>query len=135
MSENRLIFSSDRERRLWCWTLAVLGAIYSTLGPAKAIADGLRAHNALEAFIIGAVVLVVGSILLIWLRTRPDWREIGVGLAVLFAFFMVGVRVQSWEERTHLIEYGIVAALIHQALLERARNGREVPRPALLTVA
>ena len=27
------LFSSDRERRLWVWTLAVVVAIYSTLGP------------------------------------------------------------------------------------------------------
>jgi len=44
-------------------------------------------------------------------------------------------RIDSWEERTHLIEYGIVAALIHQALLERVRNGRHVPAPAALSVA
>ncbi len=34
-----------------------------------------------------------------------------------------------------MIEYGIVAALIHQALLERVRNGRHVPAPAALSVA
>ena len=48
---------------------------------------------------------------------------------------MVWIRMNSWEERTHLIEYGIVAALIHQALLERVRNGRRVPAPAALAAA
>lgn len=43
--------------------------------------------------------------------------------------------MENPAERTHLIEYGIVAALIHQALLERARHGRHVPGPAALTVA
>lgn len=38
-------------------------------------------------------------------------------------------------ERTHLIEYGILAALIHQSLLERVRHGRHVPGPAALAVA
>ena len=34
------LFTSDRERRLWLWTLAVLVAIYSTLGLARALVEG-----------------------------------------------------------------------------------------------
>jgi hypothetical protein len=43
--------------------------------------------------------------------------------------------VETPEERTHLIEYSLVAILIYQALLERARNGRHVPYPAVLAFA
>lgn len=46
----------------------------------------------------------------------------GVAVGVVFAYLMVGIRLGRWEERTHLIAYGIVAALIHQALLERVRS-------------
>ena len=35
-------------------------------------------------------------------------------------------------ERSHLIEYGVVALLIYEALTERASQGRRVPVPALL---
>ena len=38
------------------------------------------------------------------------------------------------EERTHLIEYGVVAVFIHEALTERASHGRRVPLPAALAV-
>lgn len=74
MSERKRtsLFASRRERRLWAWTLAVVVAIYSTLGLART--------------------------------------------------------------RSHLIEYGVVAAFMHEALRERARHGRRVPAPALLTV-
>ena len=37
-------------------------------------------------------------------------------------------------ERSHLIEYGVVALFIHEALTERASHGRRVPAPALLAV-
>ena len=37
-------------------------------------------------------------------------------------------------ERSHLIEYGVVALFIHEALTERASQGRRVPAPALLAV-
>ena len=47
---------------------------------------------------------------------------------------MVWSRAISWEERTHLLEYGIVAGLIHAALIEREAHGRGVPMPALLTI-
>ena len=33
-----------------------------------------------------------------------------------------------------MVEYGIVAALIYQALIERVHNGRRVPIPAILAV-
>jgi VanZ family protein len=37
-------------------------------------------------------------------------------------------------ERSHLMEYSVVALLIHEALTERASHGRRVPVPALLAV-
>ena len=47
------------------------------------------------------------------------------GALLHFAFF----RVETPEERTHLIEYRLVAILVYQALVERKRNGRMVPCP------
>jgi VanZ family protein len=38
-------------------------------------------------------------------------------------------------ERTHLMEYGVVAVFIYEALMERASQGRRVPKPALLAIA
>ena len=127
-------FTSHLERRLWGWALAAIIAIYSTLGPARVLADGLREQNLLEVAILGVLALILIGVLIGWAKKRPGWREIGVGLGVAVAFLMIGVRIESWEERTHLIEYGIVAAIIHQALLERSRKGRLVWSPAALAV-
>ena len=128
-------FTSRRERRLWLWTLAAVVAIYSTLGPAQVLAEVLRERNLLRVSFALVVLLVVGGLAASWVRRPPGWGEIAVALSVALAYLMVGWRIDSWEERTHLIEYGIVAALIHQALLERVRQGRRVPVPAALTVA
>ena len=43
------LFTSDRERRLWCWALAVVVAIYSTLGLAGTLAEVLRENNLMRA--------------------------------------------------------------------------------------
>ena len=40
----------------------------------------------------------------------------------------------GFEERTHLIEYGVVAVFIHEALTERASHDRRVPLPAALAI-
>ena len=129
------LFTSDRERRLWLWTLAVMVAIYSTLGPARTLADALRERNLLEVSFALVLLLWWGPSPASWVKRRPGWREIGVALGVALAYLAMFLRMESPEERTHLIEYGIVAALIHQALLERVAQWPPVPVPAALTVA
>ncbi len=69
-------------------------AIYATLGSSRRLAEGLREHT----------------------QRRP---AIAVTAVYLFTIF----RMQIPEERAHLIEYGLVAILIRQALAERRRNG------------
>jgi hypothetical protein len=127
-------FSSDRERRLWLWNLAVLVAIYSTLSPAQELAAALRERNLLRVS-SAAVLLLVGVVIAIrWAKTRPGRREIGVALGVTAVYLTTLIRLPVPEARSHLFEYGLVAMLIYHALTERRRNGRRVPVPALLAV-
>ena len=65
------LFTSDRERRLWLWTLAVMVAIYSTLGPARMVADALREHNLLRISFAVVLLLVVGAVAASWVKRRP----------------------------------------------------------------
>lgn len=128
-------FSSNRERRLWTWTLAVVVAIYSTLGLAGALARTLRDRDLLDGVFVFGFLLVLATIAWQGLRRRPGGAEIGVALGVLAAYLMVFVRMGiPVVERTHLIEYGVVAVFIHTALMERASQGRRVPLPVLLAV-
>ena len=128
------LFSSDRERRLWVWTLAVVLAIYATLGLAQTLAGALRERGLLAAFFILGMLLVGATILTQGLKTRPGGAEIAVALGVATAYFMVFVRMANPAERTHLIEYGVVAVFIYEALSERLSQGRRVPVPALLAI-
>ena len=66
---------------------------------------------------------------------RPDGPEVLLLLGIGAVFAMVVVRVGvSPAERTHLFEYCLVAVLVHQALIERSRNGRRVPFPTLAAI-
>lgn len=127
-------FTSSRERRLWAWTLAVVVAIYSTLGLARTLAGVLREEGLLVAAFALGMLLVAGTAAVLGLRRRPGGLEIGVALGVATAYYMVLVRMALPEERTHLIEYGVVAVLIHEALKERAKGSRRVPVPALAAI-
>ena len=132
----RFSFTSRRERRLWLCALAVVVAIYSTLGLAGSLAETLREHNLLPAAVLALMLATVAAIVGSGLKRRPGRREIWVALGVTAVYAMAVVRMGgSMEERTHLFEYGIVAVLIYQALSERAQNGRRVPAPAILALA
>ena len=127
------IFSSTRERRLWSALVVVLAAIYATLAHVPAM---LRERNALTAamFVVSLWALVLISILFV--RKRPGRAEIAVGIGILIVYLTAWLRIgiATPEERTHLFEYSLVAALVHEALLERRENGRRVPLPAILAL-
>ena len=74
-------------------------------------------------------LLVLLAVMTQGLKARPRGLEIGVALGVVAAYILVFVRISVPAERTHLIEYGVLALLLHEALLERARNGRRAPVP------
>ena len=131
------LFSSRRERRLWLWVLAVMAAIYATLGLAQTLAETLRERGLLDIsiglfllsmFLVGATVLTQG------LKVRPGGAEVAVAIGAATAYLLVFTRMTVPTERSHLIEYGIVGVLIYEALTERKSQGRRVPLPPLLAV-
>ena len=127
-------FTSGRERCLWAGTLGVVVAIYSTLGLAGTLAGAVR-QDLLEAGVVLCMLLVLATIVTQGLRARPGGAEIGIALGIAAAYTLVFLRMNgSVTERTHLMEYGVVGVFIHEALTERASQGRRVPVPALLAM-
>lgn len=128
------LYRSNRERRLWLWAVAVVVAIYSTLGLAQTLAGILEEHELLDlAFFIG-FFLVLATIATMALKSRPRGVEIGVVLGIAAVYLFVLLRMAIPAERSHLIEYGVLAVFIHEALLERASQGGRVPVPALVAL-
>lgn len=131
-------FSSDRERRLWVWALAVVVAIYSTADLARTLADALRESGLLEytASMFGGGMLLIGAMILVQgLRGRSRGVEVGFGLGVAAIAVLGFARGISAAERSHLIEYAVLALIVHEALVERKGRGRRVPLPAVLAIA
>lgn len=129
------VFTSARERRLWACTLAVVVAIYSTLGLALTLVDELGSDFlSVWLFLLGCI-LVLATVITQGLKVRPRGVEISVALGILAAYLLIIVRMAVPTERSHLVEYGVVAVFVHEALLERASQGRRVPVPGLLAIA
>lgn len=127
-------FTSGRERKLWAFTAAVVVAIFATLGLARTLSDELRNRGLLDNTFFFAFVVLVVAVVIRALKLRRGGPEIFVILATVIVYLMMFLRIASPEERTHLLEYGVVALLIHEALIERASNGAHVPRPAILAI-
>lgn len=128
------LFISRREKRLWLWTLAVLLAIYSTLGIAQPVSTFLRDNGLLSISFIAGMILVCVSVITIRRNIRPDKAELGVVLGVIAVYLMVFVRMEIPEERTHIIEYSVVAAFLYRALMERMKHDGKTYTPAVLSI-
>jgi hypothetical protein len=128
-----LLFS-ERERRLWLWTLTVVVAIYSTLGLAATLFGELHELGLSGPMFFFGFLMIGAAIVTQGLKVRPGGAEIGVALGVAAVYLMTFARL-GIPERSHLFEYGVVALFIHEALRERASQGRRVPVPALLAIA
>lgn len=128
------LFSSRREKRLWLWTFAIVVAIYASLGLAGELASALRDRDILSDAIWVGLFLIAATVVALTLKTRVGGAEIGVALGVVAVYLIVLTRMGLPEERSHIIEYSVVAAFIYEALIERANNGRNVPMPALIAL-
>ncbi len=126
---------SRRERRLWCWVGVVLVAIYSTLGLTGALAGWMQEQRLTQRLFPLGVLLSAMAIAAVALRLRPRGLELASWLAVAAVYVMVLARMGIPAERTHLVEYGVVGALVHEALVERREQGGRVILPGAVAIA
>lgn len=132
-SNHHSLFASARERRLWLLTALLVLAIYSTLALAATLAAWLYGQGFMTAAFVGATLLVALTVVMLALGVRPRGIELGAWLGVAVVYFLVLLRL-AIPERSHLMEYGVVAVFILEALHERAAQGRRVPLPALIAI-
>ena len=133
-SHRMALFVTVRERRLWLWALAMASSIYSTLGLTGTLAQRTAEGDPLDVFLFFFVMgLLAMTVLAYGLKIRPRGAEIGVLLGIVVVFFMMFARM-TLAERTHLIEYGVLAIFVREALGEGRSGGRRIPSPGLLAI-
>lgn len=128
-------FTSPRERKLWLFALLAVGAIVVSMAFATSVASDLRDRNLVSnGFWLGMWLIGAAIAASAWKR-RAGKAEIWVWLGVAGAYLIAFLRMAVPEERSHLIEYSVVALLVYAALRERDSNGEQVPYPAILAIA
>ena len=128
------LFTSDRERRLWLWALVVVVAIYATLALSQTLAGIVRNEALIGGLFWLGLILVGAAVVVQGLKRRPGGAEIGVMLGIAGAYLIAFIRMTIPVERSHLIEYSVLALFIYEALTERVSQGRRVPVRALLAI-
>ncbi len=127
----------NRERRLWIWAIAVALVIFTAADLARAVSaalhkSGLPASGpnlfSIGMLLIGVMILIQG------LRGRPRGIEIGFAVGLVAITVLGLARGLSEAERSHLIEYAVLALIVYEALLERRSRGIPVPVPAILAI-
>ena len=111
-----------------------MAAIYSTVGLARSLAARLGDTGIGEWLFLLCCLLILTMVVTQGLRWRPKGFEIGIALGVVAVYALVFVRMAIPTERSHLIEYGVVALLVRAALGERSRT-LTIRAPNCLAVA
>ena len=124
------LFRSSREKRLWIYASLVLVAIFSTLWIGRPLL-GIIGNQNMQGVVFGLAMFLVGAAILFYgLKFRPKKieLEIWLGLAAVYLLFVLRL---SLPERSHLIEYSVLAVFIHAALIERTNQENYAFKPAL----
>ena len=125
-------FASQREKKLWSWSAVLIFGIYCLIFIGQPLSEFLRDRSLLSLFYWIAIFLTLATVIWYGWNRKIQGVEIGIWLAVITVYLLLFLRMASPEERSHLIEYGVLAVVIHEALIERKANGLEVWRPPVL---
>lgn len=126
------IFSSIREKRLWLAVVLVVLGIYASLGVVRPLADALTDRGIFDDCFILSFFLIGFSLLLYGIKSKKTKWDIGIWVGIIASYIMVFARISNPVERTHIMEFGVVAILILEALRERKSNGKTVFNPPII---
>lgn len=124
-------FTSKRERKLWYWAGVVMSVIYASIWLAGSVAEVLRERGWISNTIWLVLFMVALAVFINGIRRRPSIFEIVLWIGLAAVYLMVMLRMTLPEERSHLIEYSVLALFIFEALRERASHKTHLRHPAL----
>ncbi len=133
MAKSTPLFTSAYEKRLWLCAMAVLAAIYATLFVGTPLANQLRDQDIQAVFFVSGMLLAAATVIFHGLRTKPGKLELSILIGIIAVYSMLIFRLGA-PERSHLIEYSVLAIFIHMALVERAIRKKLILKPGLLAL-
>ena len=128
------LFSSARERKLWYWAGVAWAVIFASIWLAGSVAEFLRDRGLISNAIWLVLFLVGLSVVINGIRSKASGFEVVIWIGLFAVYLMVMLRMTLPEERSHLIEYSVLALFIFEALRERATHRPELKYPALRAI-
>ena len=124
--------TSKRERILWVFLCLSLAGLYGSIGFVQPISELLDPQTIGLLFWIG-LIMVLLSIVTQGFKIKPKGLEIWIGVGMIAVYIILGVRMFV-PERSHLIEYSIVALIFYEIFRERKSNGILLRSPVLAAI-
>ncbi|MFT4832552.1 MAG: hypothetical protein ACI815_002208 [Psychroserpens sp.] len=128
------IYKSAREKRLWLWALLVLMGLCATLLISKPLMDKMRESGVTVAGFLAVMFLVALTVVLHGLKVKMGKIKIVVWVGIAAVYLMVLLPITVLVERSHLMEYSVLAIFLHEAVLERNSQGAPIRFPALWAI-
>jgi hypothetical protein len=124
-------FTSLREKRLWLGSFIVFATIYATLFMGRPLASQLRDQNIQAVFFVVGILLIGAAIIIHGVRTKPGKMEISILLGIIAVYVLFIFRLGA-PERSHVLEYSVLAIFIHKAFAERGNHRKLILTPSAL---
>ena len=87
----------------------------------RPLANQLRDQNVQAVFFLSGMILVAITIFLHGIKNKASKLELSIIIGLVALYVMFFFRLGE-PERSHLIEYSVLAIFMHQALIERQRK-------------
>ncbi|SFR51884.1 VanZ like family protein [Robiginitalea myxolifaciens] len=128
-------FTSQKERRLWMWAFLTMLAIFATLFLGGRVIDFMVNKRIIEQSTFYLFLLLVFAFILSGFKNLNRRYEYWIYAGALAVFAMAVLRMGlSVSERSHMVEYGLLAILIYKALMERKKQDDAVTYPFLFAI-
>ncbi|MGI9530186.1 VanZ family protein [Lutimonas sp.] len=125
------LFHSNKEKHLWFLALLVVAVIFSSLFLGLPFLELLANQNIQAALFVAGMLLTAILIIYDGTRNKAGNKLFGVYLGLVAVYLMLFLRL-GLAERSHLIEYSVLAIFVFRALTERYKNNSKPLKSALL---
>ena len=123
------LWTTIKEKRYWFWVILVYVTILSTLFIGQPLANELRDQNVQAIFFLLGMALVASAVIIHGIVNKPIKTEYAILFGIIAVYIMFFFRLGA-PERSHLIEYSVLAILIHKAFKERFVLEHKIFKPA-----
>jgi VanZ family protein len=128
-------FTSERERKLWIWSLVVFCAIYATLFLGGQLIDFMVEHRIIEQSTFYLFLVLILAFIVSGWKSSSKRLDYWIYAGVISVYGMALLRMDiTTSERSHMFEYGLLSILIYEALIERKLNGINIKIPVLTSI-